>query len=222
MKELVKLLDVAAWPFVTLVAIILFRVKLDDLFFSISDKIRRSNKIKASGLGISFELMGEVIKNSIAPGAPSSSVNRTEDSNKFDKLVSDYNSANDPDPRQRARLRKPIADELGELAVALQLDRKTLAQGPEGKLVALATAIILEPNDGDLDQILEGSKRVKFKYTAYRLVLGVISALRKTSLTKANKTKIGSILAAIEDNANSSQDSSLQSLINKTRRDLLN
>ncbi|WP_416064043.1 hypothetical protein ACK9YZ_12580 [Rhizobium sp. ZK1] len=222
MKELIKLLDVAAWPFVALVAIILFRVKLDGLFFSITDKIRRSNKIKASGLGISFELMGEVIKNSIAPGATYLTADQTEDSKKFDKLVSDYDSVKDADPRQRARLRKPIADELGELAVALQLDRKTLAQGPEGKLVALATAIILKPNDGDLDQILEGSKRVKYKYTAYRLVLGVISALRKTSLTKANKTKIASILAAIEDNANSSQDSSLQNLINKTRRDLLN
>ena len=97
-----------------------------------------------------------------------------------------------------------------------------LANGTEGRLVALATAVVLEPMRGDLAAIEKAAAAVRFKYTAYRLVLALISAMPTVALNKRTLKRLDAILAAIAANAGAAAGPPLQSIIDRTKDEIEN
>jgi len=222
MRDWALLIRSLAWPIVALTAMATFRLELVGIFSAIKRQIENAKRFKGRAFGASFELASEVTQRFVQNVSKSDGPATESETEEFARKVHEYENFNDPDARTRAKLRHPLADRLGTLAVSLGLKRLELANGSEGQLVALATAIVLHPLRGDLAAIEKAAAKVTFKYTAYRLVLALISVIPTVALNKRTLQRLEAILANIAANARAADDPALHSIIESTKDEIEN
>lgn len=134
----------------------------------------------------------------------------------FARLVAEYGACDIPELADRIRAWRRLADRLGELALSLSLDRRDLAaSGVEGRVVAMATAVILSPRAGDLAILDDAAERAEYNFTRYRIVLALPPALTIDHDAEATRLAL-SVLARAQAHPNT--DADLRGVIQATRQ----
>lgn len=224
MTEVAQLLHALAWPLVTLVLIWRFGDEFKKLIVKLGDRLDQAAtiKLKLAGLG-ALELAGLVAKRSIVPipgGAPAMAVTAGRagetQQQEFDRLIVAYEAVNDPDRSQRVAKRDALAYQLGELGRRMQIARSTLAEGSDAKIAVLATMVTADPKRGDLPHLATASTRVAYKFSAYRLVLALLSFLSSFPPSPRSLHKAVDILDEIEKRLKPDED--LAAIIDRARR----
>jgi hypothetical protein len=221
MQELTALLKAVAWPLIALTALIMLRAQVVALLKVLATKIERATRVKFTRSG--FELADEILRNSIAPAVTRpTAVTPAERQGEFERLVGEYNTLNIADEAERIAARRRLADRLGELAISLNLARNTLAErDDEGRLVALATAVVQRPMAADLATLEKAAQCANFNFTRYRILLALVSALsQRRSMTAGNYRQAENVLTQVEHRPDAPTTPSLQRLIDSTRATL--
>lgn len=217
-----------AWPLAALVMFFTLRRQAVALLDALRVKLGQAERVSIGKDGLT--LISTIARQNVLGGSPSNreprralsvtaglAVPPAEDHRaEFDRLVGEYGACHIPDLTERIRTRRRLSDRLGELALSLALDRGQLAtSGVEGRMVAAATAVILEPRAGDL-AILDGAaKRASYNFTRYRIVLALPPALTVEHDAEATRLAL-SVLKRTEAQPNA--DGNLLSLVQATRR----
>lgn len=217
-----------AWPATTLVGLLVFRTQVVAILEALSLKLGQAEQISIGkdGLTLVSTIARQNILGSDAlaqrPSQASPAVLGTvassieDERQEFDRLVQEYDACKIPDIAERIRARRRLADRLGALALSLAIDRKELAMsGQEGRMVALATAVILSPGAGDLEHLRSAVGQAKFNFTRYRIVLALPPALTADNSAEAVQLAL-SVLTAAEAHPNT--DANLRGLVQATRR----
>jgi len=212
-KALADLLRAAAWPAVALTAIFLFRSHIRSMTDSLSVRIAEANKIKLKIGSVVLELAREIAR------PPAVSRKRADDGSdtreKFDEIAKQYVDLKIEDDAERAEKRRALVEELERLAQVVGVDRDALVKiGNEGAMVTVATLAIDDPQSGDIDLLEKISKKAKFNYTRYRIVLALLPFLEKNLSDAKMLDKAEVILRNVERADRVSP--SLQRLIDKT------
>lgn len=217
-----------AWPLTALLVFFALRRQAVALLDALCVKLGQADQISIGKDGLT--LISTITRQSIAGGSGAKGSARlglpappkllappVEDERaEFDRLVGEYGTCDIPDLAERIRVRMGLADRLGQLALTLSLDRGELsASGVEGRMVALATAVILDPRPGDLALLEDAAKRANYNFTRYRIVLALPPALTVDHGAEATRLAL-SVLTAAEARPNT--DGNLRSLIEATRR----
>jgi hypothetical protein len=133
----------------------------------------------------------------------------------FLRLVTEYDNVNEPDPAKRVEIRHRLADRLGQLAISLKEVRRDLASGSEGRLVALATAVVRSPARGDLGALVAAAENVKFKFTGYRIVLALVSLLSGDNVRPTTLARVEDAVKEVAANTDAKSDPPLQRLVGR-------
>lgn len=215
MSGVAEILKAVAWPIAVGVIFFYLRSQVNLLAGVLVTKLGEANRIKFRVAGMVFEMASQMTRASIAPTSKTRA--GESDRDEFDRLAREYHDLAIADLQERVAQRFKLADRLGDLAVSLDLPRKKLANGNEGEIVALATAAIMQPKTRDLAALRVAARRVRFKFTAYRLVMTVPN-LAKDDLRSATLARLEEMLKDIEENSKSKEDADLQELIDTTRQ----
>lgn len=222
-----SLVSALAWPLTALVIFFNLRRQAVALLDALRVKLGQAEKVSIGKDGLT--LISTIARQNVLPAAPrrEAMLSRpsvaglptppTEDeAAEFDRLVEEYGNCDIADLAERVRARRRLADRLGELAISLSFDRRALAtSGVEGRMVALATAVILSPRAGDLSVLDMAAQRAVYNFTRYRIVLALPPALTVEHGAEATRLAL-SVLHNAEAKQNA--DANLRSLIEATRK----
>ncbi len=129
-------------------------------------------------------------------------------------LADEYLTFNDPDWRVRTRRKDQYADQMGSLVVANNVSRDLLVeQTNEGLILALASAVLSFPEQGDLERLIKVSPRVDRLHVNYRIVLAFTALLEKGLVSDSDVRRVEQVL----DDFTRGADASLSKRIEGTR-----
>lgn len=223
-----SLAGAVAWPLTALVIFFTLRLQAMALLDALRVKLGQAERVSIGKDGLT--LISTIARQNVLAASPSHrGVGPTgpnaaglpkapieDPAAEFERLVGDYGSCNIPDLAERIRTRRRLADRLGELALSLRLNRRDLAaSGVEGRIVALATAVILSPQANDLVTLDVAAQRADYNFTRYRIVLALPPAL--TIEHDGNATGLA-LSVLTHAGARPNTDSDLRSLIEATRK----
>jgi len=133
-------------------------------------------------------------------------------------MANDYMNISASDWGQRVRLKDEAAAKMGEYVIRQGISRDLLAEEAanipnEGLILALATVINFDPQQGDFGRILKVADKATRKHVQYRVVVAVGRLFRFQLLGPADLQVVDGILTRYSQGA----DASLARLISSTR-----
>ena len=219
MLEVAHILRAISWPIVALVAFYKFGGDLRRLIERIGVRVDQAANIKIKMAGLGLELAGLVVKRNGA-GARPLTVDKPDETplQEFERLLAEYEAVNSPERARRVERRNQLADRMGQLARQLKLARSALAEGPDVKIAALATVIIIEPKKSDLSHLSKAAQNVQYKFSGYRLVLALLAFIATFPLSPKSLALAVALLDDVETRTSAADDDDLSAIIEHTRR----
>jgi|GEM_PF-6164207 len=227
-EQTVLLIGHLAWPLVAIVAFILLRKQLRDVFRSIGTRIAdpstdvafadwvtlkknvaaNTGKLESLALGIE---VGKPAGPGTAEATASGSIQ--QDEVKLRQLADEYLNVKDRDYAARVRRKNSLATEMGNFIIKHQIPRQKVAEeNHEGLTVGLASAINALPLDGDLELLLKASENVSKLHVKYRIVVAIGRLFEAGLATAADAARVKKLLEAFKQKA----DESLKRRIEQT------
>lgn len=232
MDDFVAFIEHLAWPTVAFFALIAIAVPVIRLLWVLASKIDRAQEFSLGKDGIKFtdqlaevslrlaatEVRQDNIKAVVFEGQ-SSVANREQAKVELDRLAAEYVGLNIADYGLRVEKRSELADRMSKLVITFALDRNTLVnEEDEGHLVALATAVLVEPKREDVALLEKSSKKADFNFTRYRIVLALSVLIARRLVGAGEKAAMTNLLSNVRHSRTHKADTSLLIVIRQAEK----
>lgn len=129
-------------------------------------------------------------------------------------LANEYLAVDSDDWSERVRRKNEITTRLAYIVLATKVPKERLAQsGNEGLIVALAGSILVLPEPGDVDLLIEAAPAVRSKHLKYRIAISIARLFEQSLVPENLKADVAALLSQFETGA----DEALRSRIRRTR-----
>lgn len=127
------------------------------------------------------------------------------------------------DYAERLRVKDRLASEMGRHVVAQRTSRDELArEGHDGLAVALAEAVLVAAQPGDLSRLLAAASAVLSLHAAFRILVAVGSILENERVSDTQRAQIQELCTQYQHKASARGDEPLVALVETTQRRLKN
>jgi hypothetical protein len=235
-REITELLKAVAWPFVTVLALMILRGEIRSFVAKLAETLGNAAQISigAKGLDIKYEKKIAVINSRLSSlGAVQSQVTETvyktdrrqresgrpeaplrEIPKELRELATEYVNVDDADRQTRILRKNEIAVRMGDLVIRNDVSRELLAKEQDEALyVALAAAASVDPQPEDVKRLLDLASAAKRLHVRYKIVVSLGSLANKGLVRQELVSRVREAL----DRMSTGADASLLQIINETK-----
>ena len=226
MEQVVDLVGHLVWPALVVAVLLLFWRQWLALAEALAERLADPDQRVRGKLG-SFEfdlgprvealeadqkVTQEVIAQQTRQGTPAT--DSTAIPEPLQNLADEYLEISIADRRERTRVKNDLATQMGVFVLTHDVDKDLLAgRTNQGLLLALAEAVRIRPQSGDMDRLVGVSGRVDRLHVRYRIAMALGRLIERGFVAPSDRSSIEPMLDAFEAGA----DPPLRTRIEQTR-----
>jgi len=230
-SDLANLIHAVAWPATILIVIFLLRQELRNFIGRLTDSISQAAQISITAKGLEIKLAKQIaavnsrvtavqatqeqVKTAVGRKRPRKSDEGHPIPKALNALANKYLELEIPDYRERLRQKNKMARNMGEAVVEAGVSRDSLVKSDsEGLLLAFAAAVVAQPEEQDLDRIVEAASKAKRLHVRYWLVVALSVLINTGFVDKDLSSEVERVL----DELNKGADPPLAKFIQDTAK----